>query len=301
MWLALLICSAWGCSNQSGSKSRPAEKKQQVAQKKEKPALRVCLGAMITPKQGRKYYQRLLDYIAKKLDRPIKRVEKTTYAEVNRMLRTDQIDFAFVCAQPYVDGHREFGLELLVAPQVKGETVYYSYIIVPKDSKAKSLADLKGKRFAFTDPKSNSGCLVPTYMLAQKGETPDSFFSEYIYSYAHDKSIKLVANGLVDGAAVDSLIWEYLNQFDPTHTTRTKIVQKSSPYGIPPVVVRPNLDKKTKRELRRIFLNMHLDPQGRNILQGMLIDKFVPVDDSLYDSIRQMQAYISARAAGQKQ
>ncbi len=191
-----------------------------------------------------------------------------------------------------MDGHDQFGLELLVAPQVNGKTEYYSYIIVHIDSPVTTFEGLRDKTFAFTDPQSNTGKLVPTYMLVKMNETPDSFFGKYIYSYAHDKSIKAVGDKKVDGAAVDSLIWEYYNKVRPEITSKTKIILKSSPYGIPPFVVSSGIDPETKNRLRKILLSLHEDEKGKKILKKMMIDKFVLVDDSQYNSIREMTALI---------
>lgn len=253
--------------------------------------LRIAVGAMITPRAGFAYYRRLLDYIGGKLGRPVQFVSKEKYEEVNELLKKGELDIAFVCSGPYVTGHDGFGLELLVAPQAYGKTVYYSYIIVPSDSRLKNLHDLRGKTFAFSDPDSNSGKLVPTYMLARMKETPDTFFKKFVFTYGHDKSIKAVAEKLVDGAAVDSLVWDYLDKTDPQYTSQTKIILKSPPYGIPPVVVRPGLDADTKERLKNIFLTVHTDEAGREILKGMMIDRFVSVNDAAYGSVREMQAW----------
>jgi phosphonate transport system substrate-binding protein len=191
-------------------------------------------------------------------------------------------------------------MELLAAPQAYGGTVYYSYIIAAKDGPLQSFENLRGKTFAFTDPLSNSGKLVPTYLLARMNETPETFFKKFIYTQSHDKAIQAVAQGLVDGAAVDSLIWEYLNRTDPRFTSKTRIIKKSPPYGIPPFVVRPGLDPATKKSLKAIFLNAHKDEQGRKILKGMMVDKFVVIDDSAYNSIREMTAWIKAQKASKK-
>lgn len=250
--------------------------------------VRIGMGAMITPKTGFSYYHQMELYIEAKLGKPVKLVDRSSYEEINRLLETDGVDIAFVCAGPYVEGHDKFGMELLAMPLVAGKPHYYSYIIVPKDSPARSLDDLRGKNFAFTDPKSNSGKLVPTYLLAQKKSTPETFFKSYVYTYGHDKSIKAVANHLVDGAAVDSLIWDYLNRTEPTLTADTKIIHKSFPCGIPPIVARPNLPAKLKKELEAIFLHMHEDERGTAILKGMMIDRFVEGDPRNYDSIRDM-------------
>jgi phosphonate transport system substrate-binding protein len=190
-------------------------------------------------------------------------------------------------------------MELLVAPQAYGNAVYYSLIIVPRDSAAGGLKDLRGKRFAFTDPLSNTGALVPTYMLAKMGETPTSFFESLIYTGTHDMAIKSVAEKLIDGAAIDSLIYEYMNKTHPEITARTKIIQTSPPYGIPPVVVRAGLDPAFKQRLRKAFLTAHTDPRGAAILKGMMIDRFVPISDRAYDSVREMKRWVAEHGSRQ--
>ncbi|MBI5050148.1 MAG: phosphate/phosphite/phosphonate ABC transporter substrate-binding protein [Nitrospirae bacterium] len=260
--------------------------------KPEEP-IRIAVGSMITPKAGYVYYKQLLDYIEKKLGRTVKLIDKNTYAEVNNAIKAKDIDVAFVCGRPYVDGYDESVLELLAAPQVNGKTVYYSYLIVHKDSPVKNFKGLQGKTFAFADPMSNTGKLVPTYMLIKMGETPESFFKKYIFTSAHDRSVAAVANRIVDGAAVDSLIYDYLAHNTPEITSKTKVIEKSQPFGIPPVVVRKGLDTKLKLKIKDILLNVHKDPEGQKILRGMMIEKFVEMDDSAYNSIREMRRAVA--------
>ena len=260
--------------------------------------MRIAVGGMITPREGMAYYRDFLRYLEGKIGVKVAYVDREGYAEINEMLKDGRLEAAFVCSGPYVDGHADFGLELLAAPQAYGKAVYHSYVIVPKGSPARTFADLRGKRFAFTDPLSNTGKLVPTYMLARLNETPDSFFREYVFTKAHDKSIKAVAQQVVDGAAVDSLIWEYLNATNPEFTARTRILEKSPPYAIPPVVVPRGLDAGLKERLRAAFLEAHTDPQGVELLRKMRIDRFVRIEDGAYDSVREMQAWIASHKAG---
>ncbi|MHB8882183.1 MAG: substrate-binding domain-containing protein [Thermodesulfovibrionales bacterium] len=262
--------------------------------------LRIAVGGMITPKEGFGYYRAFLDYLAEKLGRPVKFVDRQSYAEINKLLRTGEVDVAFVCGGPYVSGKREFGMELLAAPVAYGKSVYYSYIIVHKDSPLERFEDLRGKSFGFTDPLSNSGKLVPTAMLARMGETPGSYFSKVVYTKTHDRSISAVAERIIDGAAVDSLIWDYENRRNPAFTSKTRVILKSPPYGIPPVVVRPGLSPELKSRVRGAFLNAHHDPKGAQILKEMMIDRFVPIDDSAYDSIRELEGW-DARQQGKQQ
>ncbi len=296
----VFIISLLGCGGQEDTQYIELDNSQPllpVTKKKTKTEGQIvlALGATTTPKQAYGYYQQLIRHLEEKIKQPIIILDKESYAEINALLRSGGIDVAFVCGGPYVDGHDEFGLELLVAPQVQGKVKYHSHIIVHKDSDISKLEGLKGKTFAFTDPMSNSGRLVPTYILYNElHTTPETFFEKLVYSGSHDNSISMVAAGIVDGAAVDSLIWDHLNEFNPVDTAKTKIIRVSSPYGIPPVAVSPQLDKLLKIKLKQLFLNMHQDIKGKEILKNMRIEKFVAVDDSNYDDIREIKKLIQA-------
>jgi phosphonate transport system substrate-binding protein len=259
---------------------------------RQKDTLKIAVGAIISPTKSLVFYEDIFDYIGEKLGREVEMVQRKTYAEVNFLLEEGRIDAAFVCSRPYVEGHRDFGMELLCVPMCFGKTEYCSYFIVHKDSLIQKLEDLRGKVFAFSDPLSNTGMLIPTYTLAMMGERPESFFRRHIFTYSHDNSIRSVAEKLVDGAAVDSLIWEYLKAEDPKWTAQTRIIYRSTPCGIPPVVVSPGIAPQLKEKLRSAFLNMHNDPRGREILKRILIDRFTVIEDSAYNSIRQMKTFM---------
>jgi phosphonate transport system substrate-binding protein len=302
LWYLVLfsaILTGTGCKKAEEKKIvlEPTGTAVDIPKEREEKKVRIAVGGMITPKEGMGYYRDFLRYIEEKIGINVEYVDREGYAEINEMLKNRQLEAAFVCSGPYVDGHRQFGLELLAAPQAYGKTVYYSYIIVAKDSPVGSFAALRGKRFAFTDPLSNTGKLVPTYMLSRMRETPETFFKEFIYTKAHDKSIKAVAQGIVDAAAVDSLIWEYLNAANQEHVVRTRILQKSPSYAIPPIAVPRELDPGLKAKMRHAVLNAHTDPKGREILKKMKIDKFVIIDDMAYDSVREMQVWIKKQEA----
>ncbi|MGE0156891.1 MAG: phosphate/phosphite/phosphonate ABC transporter substrate-binding protein [Geobacter sp.] len=259
--------------------------------------LRIGMGGIITPKEGYRYYQQLQGYLSQQLGQPVQLVDRSNYEELNRLLQSGGIDAAFVCAGPYVEGKQQFDMQLIAMPLVNGKSVYHAYIIVHKDSPIQNLSQLEGKSFAFTDPKSNSGKLVPTYMLAQLKTTPERFFSRRIFTYGHDNSIKAVAERHVDGASVDSLIWDYTARKYPHLTANTRVIATSEPYGIPPVVVRPGIDPALKQRLQQALLTVHQNPEGKAILDGMLIDRFVPGDDRNYDSIRAMNRWLATQAA----
>ena len=253
-------------------------------------AFKVAVGSIISAQETAVYYHQLLDYIAAKLGRKIQLIQRKTYAEINELIGLGQIDLAFICSGPYVSGKEKYGFEALAMPQVRGTHLYQAYLIVNKDSPFQKMDDLKGKIFAFTDPESNTGKLVPTYWLKQKGETPEKFFAKTIYTYSHDNSIMALAKSLVDGAAVNGLIWEYYNRRNPVFTSKTRIIKKSKPFGNPPVVASSHLSYhlNLKERIRMVLFNMHHDAKGKRILDELMIDRFIAPNEHSYDPILAM-------------
>lgn len=256
--------------------------------------VKIGVAAMISPKETVKFYKQMIDYVGMKLGSPVEMVQKENYDDMDKLLESGEVPIAFICSGPYVKNRAKFGAELLVAPQSYGQPFYHAYIIVHKDSPIKDLAGLKGKKFAFTDPKSNTGKLVPTFMVAKEfNKTSEEFFGEIMYTKSHDRSIEAVAKKYVDGASVDSLIYDYAAKKKPTYTSETKIIRKSPPYGIPPVVVRKDIDPALREKIKNIFLNMDKDPLGRAILDGIMVDKFIVPKDEDYNTVREMADWVA--------
>ena len=290
---SVLLIFFLGCSGGGDTKEVDFSNTVQVARPGERPSadryLRVAVGAMISPKETTVYYRQILDYISSHIGKESKLIQRKTYDEINELFGKGEIDLAFICSGPYATSKDKYGFELLATPQVKGSHFYHSYLIVNKDSPFHRLDDLRGGVFAFTDPESNTGKLVPTYWLAQAGEKPETFFDKTIYTYSHDNSIMAVAKGLVDGAAIDGLIWEYYDYKNPSLTSQTKIIRKSEPYGIPPIVVHSGIDPALKDRIRQFLFSMHQDPEGQKILGELMIDRFIAPREEWYDTIRKMK------------
>lgn len=259
------------------------------------PLLRVAVGAMVSPKETFVYYRQLLDYLGDKLGMDVELVQRKTYGEISDLLGKGEIDLAFICSGPYATGKGKYGFELLATPEIQGSHFYRSYLIVSRDSPLGRLEDLRGRIFAFTDPDSHTGKLVPTHWLAEMNERPERFFGKVIYTYSHDNSILAVAKGLVDGAAVDGLIWEFYGHKNPSLTAATRVIRKSEPFGIPPLVASNSFLPELKAPVQQILLSMHEDPEGARILGELMIDRFVAPRDDWYDSIRQLEQELADR------
>ncbi len=294
--LALILMP--GCSRDNDARIVDFEKTIPVARPGERssgqPSLKVAVGAMVSPKETFVYYRELLDYLSGKLGKDVELVQRKTYSEVNDLIGKGQIDLAFICSGPYAIGKGKYGFELLATPEVQGSHFYHSYLIVNKDSAFERIEDLKGKTFAFTDPDSHTGKMVPSFWLAEMNERPESFFGKVIYTYSHDNSILAVAKGLVDGAAVDGLIWEFYQQRNPSLSSATRVIRKSEAYGIPPVVASESLSPEIKEPVRRLLLSMHEDPEGKKILRELMIDRFVSPQEEWYESISRLERKLGA-------
>ncbi|MDO8682676.1 MAG: phosphate/phosphite/phosphonate ABC transporter substrate-binding protein [Armatimonadota bacterium] len=250
---------------------------------------RIAIAGMSSPSHATETYGPIMDYFTKKLGHPTRILLAHSYADLNKMVGSGEAIGAFVCSGGYVDGRAQFGMELVAAPTFHGEATYYCHIIVPEGSEANKLRDLQGKRFAFTDRDSNTGCQMPAYQVLKMGYRPESFFAKLIYTRNHDLAIAAVRDGIVDGAAVDNLIYEVAGRRDPRLTRETKVIASYGPCASPPVVVHPSAPKEFKDSFKKVLLTMHLDPDGRRLLKSIAADRFVEIQDSAYDSIRVMR------------
>ena len=260
--LLVLAFFLWGCTSDSDTLvvdfQKTALPKKPAEQPRLSAPLRVAVGAMVSPKETFIHYRELFEFIGGKIARPIELIQRKTYLEINELLGRNEIDLAFICSGPYAGGKETYRFHVLAVPQVQGEHFYRSYLIVNRKQAYQRLEDLRGRVFAFTDPDSNSGRIAPAFWLYQRGERPERFFSKVIYTYSHDNSILAVGRGLVDGAAVDGLVWEYFQSANPELTRPTRIILKSEPYAIPPVVASREFPQEKRKQIAEILLAIHL-------------------------------------------
>jgi phosphonate transport system substrate-binding protein len=259
----------------------------------DRQTLRVAVAAMVSPKETFIYYRELIDYIGAKLDRDVVLVQRKTYGEVNDLLFREHIDLAFVCTGPFVTGSEKYGFEAIATPVIRGQPVYQSYLIVHRDSSFHALEDLRGRDFAFTDPDSNTGAMVPRYWLKQMDVKPESFFRTVTYTYSHDNAIMAVAKKLVDASAVDGHLWEYYQLRNDFYSGKTRVIKKSEPFGSPPLVVSNAMDPGLKSALVHVVLTMHEDPEGLRILSELMIDRFEAPRAEWYAPVKTMMDRLS--------
>ena len=267
---------------------------QKISHEDHKEMVHIAMTAAFVSENGTDIYKDIADYIAAKTGIKAYMVSGLSYDTVNRMLEAGAVHMAFVCGYPYVlnKDTSKSSVKLMAAPVMEdesygGKPVYYSYIIVNKDSKAASFADLKGQRFVFNETISNSGYNMPRAKLIEMNETK-GFFSAVERSGSHEESIRMVAEGKADASAIDSLVFDYARFTKQPYIEKVKIIDKLGPAAIPPVVYSSKLSPELVKKIQNALLGMDQDAAGQAILKRAYLKNFVQVSDEKYNDVRKM-------------
>jgi phosphonate transport system substrate-binding protein len=211
-----------------------------------------------------------------------------------------EADVGFICGLPYVELARrpEPPIEPLAAPVLQGERyggrpVYFSDVIVRRDSPFRCFADLRGCTWSYNEPSSHSGYGLTRYWLARLGETR-GYFGRVVEAGWHERSIRLVASGEVDASAIDSQVLAVALREHPELAARLRVVEVLGPSTIQPVVAARRLSAALRSELRAVLLELADDAEGRAQLAHGFVERFTAVGDEDYDDLRAMQAAAEA-------
>jgi phosphonate transport system substrate-binding protein len=213
-----------------------------------------------------------------------------------------EIDAGFICGLPYVQLARQTPapVEVLVAPVIHGTRyaglpIYFSDVIVHRDSPVRSFADLRGRSWAYNDSDSHSGYNLLRHHLLTIGETR-GFFGRVVEAGFHQKAIRMVATGEVDAAAIDSQVLAIELRDHPALAGELRVIEALGPSTIQPMVAARHLSTDVKAAMRALLVRMGDDPIVRSELDKGFVERFVPVTDTDYDDIRRM--LVAAEDAG---
>ncbi len=228
--------------------------------------------------------ENLVQYLEKRLGIPIELKTATDYAGVITGMQFKHIDFAYFGPKSYVEAAKRANAEAFVVELSQDEGAgYYGVIITKKESGLKTMKDIKGKIWAFTDPNSTSGTLVPkVYFYKELKIDPEKYFSKVIYSGSHEASMLAVKNGKVDAASTndidmargDGKRWNAKEDFE--------IIWKSELIPASPIAYRKDLPASLKKALKEAFI-AYADPVG---LEKLKLKGYVEGSDALFNPIR---------------
>jgi phosphonate transport system substrate-binding protein len=205
-----------------------------------------------------------------------------------------RIHVCWMCGLPYVwrADLPKATVELLAAlvpsePRYADRAVYFSDVVVRRDSPWWSFADLEGRTWAYNEETSHSGYNATRHRLALMGRDR-RFFGRVVATGSHEASLRMLLEGDVDASAVDSTVLDLLNQRDKSLGGRLRVVESMGPHPSPPWVVARTVPRELRAAIRRALLAMASDSRGRAVLAAGMASRFAMVADSGYDSIRRM-------------
>jgi phosphonate transport system substrate-binding protein len=233
-------------------------------------------------------YQPVVDYLEEQLGLEIDLQVTTDYTAAILAMKNKHIDVAWFGPFSYILAADEAGAEAIVngVRRDTGKSTYRTIFVTRMDSGIETLEDLKGHTFAFVDPASTSGNLIPRAVLMENGIDPETDFSTWFYAGTHNAVELAVQNGTVDaGADSDTSYHRMLNagQIDPEINI---IIYESEPIPGSPIVARGDLPQDLKDSIQQALIEM--DAQTFYDVQGWGdIERYVEVTDSDYDIIRE--------------
>lgn len=218
----------------------------------------------------------------------------TSYVAVVEAFGTARADVAALNTFGYLMANERYGAQALVTLTRFGSETYQAQVITRADSKIKTLKDLAGKKFAYVDPASTSGYLLPAKLFKDNGIV----LKDTVFANKHDNVVSMVYQGQVDAGATfytpphEGKIQDarrlVLTQY-PDVEKKIVIIQLTEAIPNDPVVFRKDLPEETKTKIADALVKFASTPEGQETIHAMFgATQFVRITDTKYDGVREM-------------
>lgn len=197
-------------------------------------------------------------------------------------LGRDYTQIAYLTPMAYIEAREQYGVKPLVAPRTHGRSSFNLVVAARTDSPVASMADLKGRRFAFGDQKA----LLQRAVVVGAGVKLEDL-GEYRFLKHYDNIAKAVLNDDFDAGILKDTIYE---EFAPRGLRRLHTSPALPGYLF---AVGRGVPEATVRKLRTAFLALKADtPENKAVLNGLDAgyDGFDTVEDKDYDEVRRLVA-----------
>jgi phosphonate transport system substrate-binding protein len=230
-------------------------------------------------------FRPLADHLARRIGRKIGISVSSDYAVHIRRVGTHAVDLAYLGPAPYVDLIKTHGHEffLLARQETTGRPAFHGHIVVADTSDIRTLADLRGRSFAFGDPRSTMGHLVPLYMLLETGVKLDDLTSHRFLGGHRNVALAVLSDDLAAGALKEDIFEDYRARglrsiaVSPALSDHLFVATCALPAGL-------------AEDIRAVLLTIGRDPADRAVLTAVQPDLtgLIPVADSDYDGLRRI-------------
>jgi len=237
-------------------------------------------------------FKPLGEYLEQQLGMPVKFTPVSDYAAVVESLASDRLDLAWLGGFTFVQTRLKTGDAIPLVQREQDEQFTSKFITA--DPEVKSLADLKGKTFAFGSVSSTSGSLMPRYFMLKDGIEPEQYFKRIAYSGAHDATAAWVEAGKADAGVLNASVWDKLVAAGKVDTAKVRVISTTPPYYDYNWTVRGNLDPALVEKIKAAFLALDpANPEHKAILDLQAASRFIETKPENYAGIEE-----ASRAAG---
>jgi len=236
-------------------------------------------------------YDHIGKVIADKLGCEVKVFITTNYNAEIEAMRTGKLEIGEFGPLGYVLAHQVAKAEAVAAfGNKEGQPdTYWASLVTWNGSGIKTVGDIHGHSFAFSDPASTSGHLFPAYGLRKAGIDPEKDIKP-IYAGSHTSSFEALRNHKVDAGEVNSEQVESAKQRGSWKEGDIIFLWKSDPIPTDPITVRGDLPAGFKARVTQVLQTLDLStlPEADRKIMGLGGTRFVPQTDSAYDGIRDL-------------
>jgi phosphonate transport system substrate-binding protein len=213
----------------------------------------------------------------------------TSYIAVVEAMGQGHVDVAWLPTLAYVLANDRNGATVKLKAVRDGKNTYYGIIITRKDSGINTLADLKGKTFAFVDAASASGHLYPRALLMKNGIDPDKDLKRYLFAGGHDSVVMAVFKKNVAAGASYEDARDKFKDTMPKVLAETKVIAKTDPIPSDTVSFSSKLPPELVEKITQALVDLMKTPEGKKAVYDIYqVEDLVPAADSDYDTVREV-------------
>ena len=232
-----------------------------------------------------KRYEPLLEYLKAETGIKCELIISQDYRDLLGKFMRGEIDIARFGGVTFTMARSISQAEPLVMRDI--DKNFRSHFLVRANSTAKTIAEFKGKLFAFGSRFSTSGHLMPRYFLKEENIVPETFFSEIRYSGAHDRTANWVSNGNVDIGVANAEVIDMLLSQKGAKALNIRILKTTQPYADYVWAARETLPESVKQKITSAFLKLSRQTaQGGKILDAVNAEAYLPALNSDFDILQ---------------
>lgn len=248
------------------------------------------------PEERKSAYRELRAHMSAKLGMPVEMVEANGYGAAVEALRSGKLDICQSSPMPYLVAQAKVGVVPLVVPAMPdgSPSTYYSIFITHPGSGLRTADDIKARAgsltFAFADPASTSGHLIPRAKLETMGIDAEKQFKRVVFASNHTASVLTVKSGKVDVAAVTKTLLDRMVRDGRIKAGEVVTLWQSPPLHQSITFTRKTLDAALRARLVDYFVALPRERpdiwKGMRSLSTSGAVGYMPANDAMFDEYR---------------